>query len=105
TDTETRCRSLDESARTIGHVQSQADGLETRVAGIADTVAQLETQGERLGAVRSDAERLAQTVEQMTQRVARLEKAQPSVEAALHDLARLKGPHAAVTGAVRRRRG
>src|SRR5437016_11537092 len=93
TDMETRCRSLDESARTIGDVQSQADGLETRVAGIADTVAQLETQGERLGAVRSDAERLAQTVEQMTQRVARLEKAQPSVEAALRDFASLKGTH------------
>src|SRR5437773_2679163 len=47
TDMETRCRSLDESARTIGDVRSQADGLETRLAGIADTVAQPETQGER----------------------------------------------------------
>src|SRR5437773_608586 len=100
TDMETRCRSLDESARTIGDVQSQADGLETRVAGIADTVAQLETQGERLGAVRSDAERLAQTVEQMTQRVARLEKAQPSVEAALRDFASLKGTHEEVKDAL-----
>src|SRR2546427_207461 len=104
TDMETRCRSLDESARTIGDVQSQADGLETRVAGIADTVAQLETQGERLGAVRSDAERLAQTVEQMTQRVARLEKAQPSVEAALRDFASLKGTHEEVKDALERMR-
>ena len=104
TDMETRCRSLDESARTIGDVRSQADGLETRLAGIADTVAQLETQGERLGAVRSDAERLAQTVEQMTQRLARLEKAQPAVDAALHDFASLKGTHAAVTDAVERMR-
>jgi len=104
TDMETRCRSLDESARTIGDVRSQADGLETRLAGIADTVAQLETQGERLGAVRSDAERLAQTVEQMTQRLARLEKAQPAVDAALHDFASLKGTHAAVTDALERMR-
>src|SRR5439155_201026 len=81
TDMETRCRSLDESARTIGDVRSQADGLETRLAGIADTVAQLETQGERLGAVRSDAERLAQTVEQMTQRLARLEARARSLDA------------------------
>jgi len=104
TDMETRCRSLDESARTIGDVRSQADGLETRLAGIADTVAQLETQGERLGAVRSDAERLAQTVEQMTQRLARLEEAQPAVDAALHDFTSLKGTHAAVKDALERMR-
>src|SRR2546425_6606866 len=104
TDMETRCRSLDESARTIGDVRSQADGLETRLARIADTVAQLETQGERLGAVRSDAERLAQTVEQMAQRLARLEEAPPAVDPALHDLARLKGTHAEGTDALERMR-
>src|SRR2546428_1009623 len=104
TDMETRCRSLDESARTIGDVRSQADGLETRLAGIADTVAQLETQGERLGAVRSDAERLAQTVEQMTQRLVRPEEAQPAVDAALHDFPNLKGTHAAVKDALERMR-
>src|SRR2546422_2823530 len=104
TDMETRCRSLDESARTIGDVRSQADGLETRLAGIADSVAQLETQGERLGGVRSDAERLAQTVEQMAQRLARLEEAQPAVDAALHDFASLKGTHAEVTDALERMR-
>src|SRR5207247_8992154 len=52
TDMETRCRTLDESARTIGDVRSQADGLETRLGGLTDTVAQLETQVARVGAAR-----------------------------------------------------
>src|SRR5437016_6026588 len=77
TDMETRCRTLDESSRTIGDVRSQADGLTKQLGSLSETVAHLETQTEHLGAVQGDAERLAQTVEQMTQRVARLEKAQP----------------------------
>ena len=102
TDMETRCRTLDESTRTIGDVRSQADGLTTQLSGISETVAQLETQTERLGAVQGDAERLTLTVEQMTQRVARLEKAQPAVEAALKDFASLKGTHEEVKDALER---
>ena len=104
TDMETRCRSLDESARTIGDVRSQADGLATQLGGISETVAHIETQAERLGAVQGDAERLSDTVEQMTQRVARLDKAQPAVEAALQDFASLKGTHAEVKDALERMR-
>src|SRR5713101_5738387 len=85
TDMETRCRTLDESTRTIGDVRSQADGLATQ-----------------LGAVQADAQQLAGTVEHMTQRVARLEKAQPSVEAALRDFASLKGTHEEVKDALER---
>src|SRR5436853_277240 len=70
TDMETRCRTLDESSRTIGDVRSQADGLTKQLGSLSETVAHLETQTEHLGAVQGDAERLAQTVEQMTQRVA-----------------------------------
>src|SRR3989475_2283556 len=93
TDMETRCRTLDESARTIGDVRPQADGLETGLAGGTHTGRQGENQGEAAGAVQGDAERLTHTVEQMTQRVARLDKAQPAVEAALKDFASLKGTH------------
>src|SRR5216683_2719491 len=102
TDMETRCRTLDESTRTIGDVRSQADGLATQLGGISETVGQLETQAERLGAVQADAQQLAGTVEHMTQRVARLEKAQPSVEAALRDFASLKGTHEEVKDALER---
>src|SRR2546426_336585 len=91
TDMETRCRTLDESARTIGHVQSQAHGRATQLGGFPKTVAHIETQVERLGAVQGDAELHSHTVEQMTQRVARLDKAQRAVEAALQDFASLKG--------------
>ncbi len=104
TDMETRCRSLDESARTIGDVRSQADGLATQLGGISETVTHIETQVERLGAVQGDAERLSHTVEQMTQRVARLDKAQPAVEAALQDFASLKGTHEEVKDALERMR-
>src|SRR5438876_1541973 len=104
TDMETRCRTLDESSRTIGDVRSQADGLTKQLGSLSETVAHLETQTEHLGAVQGDAERLAQTVEQMTQRVARLEKAQPSVEAALRDFASLKGTHEEVKDALERMR-
>src|SRR5207245_8098906 len=96
TDMETRCRSLDESARTIGDVRSQANGLATQLGGISETVAHIETQVERLGAVQGDAERLSHTVEQMTQRVARLDKARPAVEAALQGLASRTGTHEGV---------
>ncbi len=104
TDMETRCRTLDESSRTIGDVRSQADGLTKQLGTLSESVAHLETQTEHLGAVQGDAERLAQTVEQMTQRVARLEKAQPSVEAALRDFASLKGTHEEVKDALERMR-
>src|SRR2546429_1895463 len=104
TDMETRCRTLDESSRTIGDVRSQADGLTKQLGSLSETVAHLETQTEHLGAVQGDAEQLAQTVEQMTQRVARLEKAQPSVEAALRDFASLKGTHEEVKDALERMR-
>src|SRR3989441_4823835 len=104
TDMEPRCRTLDESSRTIGDVRSQADGLTKQLGSLSETVAHLETQTEHLGAVQGDAERLAQTVEQMTQRVARLEKAQPSVEAALRDFASLKGTHEEVKDALERMR-
>src|SRR5205809_972841 len=104
TDMETRCRTLDESSRTIGDVRSQADGLTKQLGSLSETVAHLETQTEHLGAVQGDAERLTQTVEQMTQRVARLEKAQPSVEAALRDFASLKGTHEEVKDALERMR-
>ena len=104
TDMETRCRTLDESSRTIGDVQSQADGLTKQLGSLSETVAHLETQTEHLGALQGDAERLGHTVEQMTQRVARLEKAQPSVEAALRDFASLKGTHEEVKDALERMR-
>src|SRR5213083_2235623 len=103
-DMETRCRTLDESSRTIGDVRSQADGLTKQLRSLSETVAHLETQTEHLGAVQGDEERLAQTVEQMTQRMARLEKAQPSVEAALRDFASLKGTHDEVKDALERMR-
>src|SRR6266568_1861499 len=104
TDMETRCRTLDESSRTMGDVRSQADGLTKHLRSLSETVAHLETQTGHLGAVQGDAERLTQTVEQMTQRVARLEKAQPSVEAALRDFASLKGTHEEVKDALERMR-
>jgi len=104
TDMEARCRTLDESSRTIGDVRSQADGLTKQLGSLSESVAHLETQTEHLGAVQGDAERLAHTVEQMTQRVARLEKAQPSVEAALRDFASLKGTHEEVKDALERMR-
>src|SRR5207247_9479136 len=61
TDMETRCRTLDESSRTIGDVRSQADGLTKQLGSLSETVAHLETQTEHLGAVQGDAERRTQT--------------------------------------------
>src|SRR2546428_816355 len=104
TDMETRCRTLDESTRTIGDVRSQADGLAAQLGGISETVGQLETQAERLGAVQADAQQLTGTVQHMTQRVARLAKAQPSVEAALRDFPSLKGTHEEGKDALERMR-
>src|SRR5207245_10228524 len=71
TDMEARVRSLDESSRTITDVRSRADGLVTQLGGIAEHVAQLETQAERMQAVEANAGRLGETVAGMTQRVAR----------------------------------
>src|SRR5207245_6469143 len=48
TDMEARFRSLDESSRAITDVRSRADGLVTQLGGIAEHVAQPETQAERM---------------------------------------------------------
>src|SRR5256712_133192 len=100
TDMETRFRSLDESSRAITDVRSKADGLTTQLGGITESMAQLETQAERVRAVEANAGRLGETVEDMTQQVARLEKAKPAMEAALQDVASLKGTPEAVKGAL-----
>src|SRR2546422_1046944 len=100
TDMEARVRSLDESSRTITDVRSKADGLATQLSGITEGMGQLETQAERVRAVEANAGRLGETVADMTQMAARLEKAKPAVEAALQDVASLKGTHEAVKGAI-----
>src|SRR5437667_384137 len=68
TDMEARVRSLDESSRTITDVRSRADGLVTQLGGIAEHVAQLETQAERMQAVRAEADRLSQSMAQIEAR-------------------------------------
>src|SRR3989454_306706 len=100
TDMETRFRSLEESSRTITDVRSKADGLATQLSGMTESMAELEAQAERVRAVEANAGRLGETVEGMTQQVARLEKAKPAVEAALQDVASLRGTHEAVKGAI-----
>src|SRR6266851_2425266 len=100
TDMETRFRSLEESSRAITDVRSKADGLATQLSGIVEGMTQLETQAERVRAVEANAGRLGETVEGLTQQVARLEKAKPAVQAALQDVASLKGTHEAVKGAI-----
>jgi DNA repair exonuclease SbcCD ATPase subunit len=100
TDVETRFRALDESSRTVGEARARADGLVTQLDGVAESVAQLETQAERVRGVEAAAGRLGETVEDMTQRVGRIEKAQPNVAAALQDIASLRGTHEAVKDAL-----
>ena len=100
TDMEARFRSLDESSRAITDVRSQADGLVAQLGGIAENVAQLETQSARMQTVEAGARRLGEAVDEMTERVVRLEKAQPTVAAVLQDVATLKGTHEAVKGAI-----
>src|SRR5216683_1434879 len=100
TDMEARFKALDESSRTIADVRSRADGLASQLNGIAEHVGDLETQAERVNTVEASAGRLGETVEDMTQRVARLEKARPAVEAALQDVASLKGTHETVKDAI-----
>src|SRR2546425_6759445 len=105
TDMEARFRSLDDSSRAITDVRSRADGLVTQLGGIAEHVAQLETQAERMQAVEANAGRLGETVDDMTQRVARLEKAQPTVTAVLQDVASPQGTHEAGKGALEQGQG
>src|SRR5256886_2577152 len=68
TDMEAHFRSLDESSRTITDVRSRADGLVTQLGGIAEHVAQLETQAERMQAVEANAGRLGANLGRLTQR-------------------------------------
>src|SRR5437667_4374 len=69
TDMEARVRSLDESSRTITDVRSRADGLVTQLGGIAEHVAQLETQAERMQAVEANAGRRGERVEDLAKRL------------------------------------
>src|SRR6266508_3331189 len=97
---EGRFKLLEESSRTITDVHSQADGLATQLEGIAENVALLGTQAERVRTMEASTGRLGNTVEEMTQRVAQLEKSHPGVQAALQDVAMLRGTHESVRGAL-----
>src|SRR6266571_1196640 len=97
---EGRFKSLEESSRGITDVRSKADGLTAQLEGIAENVALLGTQAERVRAMETSTTRLGSTVDEMTQRVAQLEKARPGVQAALEDVAMLRGTHESVRGAL-----
>src|SRR5256885_8396597 len=97
---EGRFKLLEESSRTITDVHSKADGLTTQLEGIAENVALLGTQAERVRTMETSTGRLGNTVEEMTQRVAQLEKSHPGVQAALQDVAMLRGTHESVRGAL-----
>src|SRR5882672_9982725 len=97
---EGRFKSLEESSRTITDVNSKADGLATQLESIAESVALLGTQAERVRAMESSTGRLGSTVDEMSQRVAQLEKSHPNVQAALQDVAMLRGTHESVRGAL-----
>src|SRR5207245_2835086 len=97
---EGRFKSLEESSRGITDVLSKADALATQLESIAENVAMLGTQAERVRAIEASTNRLNGTVEEMTQRVAQLEKSRPGVQAALEDVAMLRGTHESVRGAL-----
>lgn len=99
---ESRFKSLEESGRAVGDMQSRADRLATQLGGMIDRVAEIEPQAARIDAMQGEAGRLAESVEGMTQRVARLEKSQPTVDQALRDFASLKGTHEAIKDASER---
>src|SRR4029077_3459755 len=97
---EGRFKHLEESSRSITDVNSKADGLTTQLEGIAENVAMLGTQAERVRVIEASTNRLNSTVEEMTQRVAQLEKSRPGVQAALEDVAMVRGTHESVRGAL-----
>ncbi len=97
---EGRYKSLEESSRGISDVHSKAEALATQLESIAENVALLGTQAERVRAMETSTGRLDNTVEEMTRRVAQLEKSHPGVQAALQDVATLRGTHESVRGAL-----
>src|SRR5258706_208473 len=97
---EGRFKSLEESSRGITEVRSKADALTTQLDGLAENVALLGTQAERVRAMETSTTRLGSTVDEMTQRVAQLEKSRAGVQAALQDVAMLRGTHESVRGAL-----
>ena len=99
-DMEARFKTLEESGRVVGDVQSRADRLAAQLGGVIDRVAEVEPQAARIEAMQGETGRLAETVEMMAQRVARLERSQPAVEEALQDFASLKGTHEVVKDAT-----
>lgn len=101
-DMETRFKTIEESGRAMGDMQSRADRLASQLGGLVERVAEIEPEAARIDAMHGEAGRLAEAVDAMTQRVARLEKSQPGVEQALHDFASLKGTHEAVKDATER---
>ena len=97
---EGRFKQLEESSRGIHDVHARADGLATQLEAIAENVETLGAQSERVHAIEASAGRLGTTVEEMEQRVAKLEKSHPGVQAALEDVATLRGTHETVKNAI-----
>jgi DNA repair protein SbcC/Rad50 len=93
---EGRFKLLQESSWAITEVNAKADGLMRQLEGIAENVAMLGTQAERAPAIEASTGRLGNAIDGMTQRVAQLEKAHPGVQAALEDVAMLRGTHESV---------
>src|SRR6266550_2677294 len=79
TDMETRCRTLDESSRTIGDVRSQADGLTKQLGSLSETVAHLEKTQPSVEAALRDFASLKGTHEEVKDALERMRVAEGEV--------------------------
>src|SRR5207244_2506499 len=97
-----KVRKHEESAKGLGELEAKVNDLKALHGDLLERTEEI--RGRHDEAKRADVEanagRLGETVEDITRQVARLEKAKPAMEAALQDVASLKGTHEAVKGAL-----
>jgi chromosome segregation ATPase len=104
TEFEGRYRDLTVSANTVRELNAQTEQLTPKIGALREDVARIDAEAQKLHALRHGLEEAERSAAGLADRLAHAEQARPAVEAALADVARLAGTHAAVKDANERAR-
>lgn len=99
-DCEARFRPLAQTAQTVSGIEAQAQALAGHLETLTADARTIETEMVKLDGIRRDLDDTGRTTHDVAAQVEQIRQSQPTLEAALRDLAQLAGSHAAVRDAL-----
>ncbi len=99
-DFETRFKGLSESSETVAALMARTQGIAGQLESLSEGVARVGEESAKLESIRRGLEDVSRVAQETGARVARIEQAQPAIDAALRDVAQLRGAHALVQDAL-----